>query len=157
MASINFRQISGPNFETMGKEAVKTLQTSLHNEIKRVRKDRFSPIVSRWSTPNRTTFKSEKFTPRRGARSTITAFDKEEGKPLFKWVHQTGTRPHVIRATKPHGLLVFEGRRGTVFTRKPINHPGFNSSGEHDAIIREEPPKIIGRLENDLARTFESE
>lgn len=151
-----FRLVSSPNFAKLNKDLTKTAQNSLHDEIKRVRRERFSPIVANWSTPNRTTFKSEKFTPTNGARSTITAFDKEDGKPLFKWVHQTGTKPHVIRATKAHGLLVFQGRNNrTVFTRKPVNHPGFKSSGKYDAILREEPPKIIKRLEKDLERTFD--
>lgn len=38
--------------------------------------------------------------------------------------HHEGTRPHTIRATKAHGLLVFEVQGSTVFTRKPVRHPG---------------------------------
>ena len=73
---------------------------------------------------------------------------------MFKWVHQTGTRPHVIRPTKPHGLLVWEGPRGTVFHRGPVNHPGFKSSGEYDRILVEEPDKIRRELEFTLSRNL---
>lgn len=37
---------------------------------------------------------------------------------------EEGTRAHIIRATKPHGLLVFDVGGATVFTRKPVRHPG---------------------------------
>lgn len=35
-----------------------------------------------------------------------------------------GSPPHEIRATRAHGLLVFEIGGVTVFTQKPVNHPG---------------------------------
>lgn len=35
-----------------------------------------------------------------------------------------GSPPHQIRARKVHGLLVFDIGGETVFTSKPVNHPG---------------------------------
>lgn len=39
-------------------------------------------------------------------------------------VIESGSRPHVIRATRAHGFLVFEIGGETVFTRNPVQHPG---------------------------------
>jgi len=116
-------------------------QDSLRSESERVKDRRFVPLVARWQSQNKTRFNAEHQKSTNGAKSTIFADD--QSKPLFPWVHMTGVRPHVIRATKPHGLLVFRARNGnTVFTKRPINHPGFKPTGEVDKINREELPTI---------------
>ena len=38
-------------------------------------------------------------------------------------VHHTGARPHIITPQGAGGVLVFRGKRGTVFTQR-VKHPG---------------------------------
>jgi hypothetical protein len=50
-----------------------------------------------------------------------------------------GTQPHVIRATKSHGLLVWNGGGGTVFAYGSVNHPGTqpNTQFWSEAVLQE--------------------
>ena len=42
-------------------------------------------------------------------------------------VHHQGARPHIITPKQPGGVLVFRGKRGTVFARR-VNHPGHGAN-----------------------------
>lgn len=118
---------------------------AMKREVNRVSLQQFPTTVSGWSSQNKPDFQTDHNRTTTGARSTITAVDQR--KPLYPWVHITGTKPHIIRATKPHGLLVFPIGGRTVFTRRPINHPGFKSTGEVERIQREEYPKVEKAVE----------
>lgn len=52
-----------------------------------------------------------------------------DNRPLYTILEFQGSKPHDIRSTKPHNLLVWEDERGnTVFRNtkfKPVKHPGF--------------------------------
>lgn len=114
---------------------------TLRRETNRVALQAFPPTVADWSAGNRPTFDTDHEQDLGGATSTIFAVDRE--KPLYPWVHMTGTQPHQIRATKPHGLLVFPIGSKTVFTRNPVNHPGFRPTGDVDRIQDAEYPKVL--------------
>lgn len=117
---------------------------ALRREVNRVSLQAFPPTVADWQAQNRPDFQTEHNQSGADATSTITAIDQD--KPLYPWVHITGTRPHQIRATKPHGLLVFPIGTKTVFTSNPVNHPGFKPTGEVEQIQNDEYPKVADAM-----------
>lgn len=156
MATVKFKLVKGLDTQRLYAASIESGRAILADEMERVKRQRFEPLVRGWQPNNRTSFRVKNLRPLDGAKSQIIGTDKEAGKRLFRWVHQTGTRQHVIRPTQPHGLLVFNVGNTTVFTKRPINHPGFASSGRFDAIVREEPSKIRRALEIGMGAEFEA-
>lgn len=143
--SVTFKQVKPPKLKQMDRALYDGGKQVLAAEVKRIARDRYRPLVRRWQKQNRPKYRTS--TKIQAKIVTAKIIEESGDKPIAKWVHRTGTKAHVIRATKPHGLLVFERGGSTVFTRRAVNHPGFSSTGEHDRIEREEPPKIQSALE----------
>lgn len=117
-------------------------RVALHDEGKRINQEEFQPLGRRFSAKNRPSILTKSKKLANGGRTRIEVLDSEPNKPLFKWLHITGTKPHTIRPTKPHGLLVFPIGDRTVFTRKPVRHPGFKPTGNVERIQNEQYPKV---------------
>ena len=147
---VTFRLVRPPQTKQYRQAVNEASRKIIADETKRIRKERFAPLVRPWSAKNRTSFRVKHFKPRDAALSQIIGTDKEDDKPLFGFVHRFGVPPHDIRATKPHGLLVFQINGRTIFTRKTVRHPGYRPSGKYDAILREEPNRVRQQLENGI-------
>jgi len=80
-------------------------------------------------------------TPQTGSQTVLATLRLFNTKHYAIYIEE-GTRPHIIRATKPHGLLVFPVNGKTVFTRKPVKHPG--TKPQH--VIRDTLLKIAAGL-----------
>jgi len=130
------------NDKRLGKIYLDASRKEWHDQMKRVNRQRLQPLKSGWSIKNRPNILTKSKNTPNGINTQFQVIDREPGKPIFKWVHITGTKRHIIRATKPHGLLVFPINNRTVFTKKPVNHPGFKPTGKVDEIFKEEIPKI---------------
>ena len=128
-------------------------------------------IVRGWSAKNRASFSYEVTETFEQITLTVSVKEKTKKRPMWKWLSQTGTKPHVIKPKKKNkwGLLFFVSggpgsydpktrfdapyyggtgkvRGGRLMIVKQVNHPGFPP--------RKFDEKINDNLEPEFRRTL---
>lgn len=165
MAKTEFKLVRKPQSPNIQKRIVRQEVISKLKPVAKAAKESYDKVVDNWS--NKPAFKDEiKVTTdsieviisvRRGQKiqgSDATVAD------LWKWINETGTRPHVIRPKRQGRVLSFPwggpgsyqsktganparyGGSGTVRNAQPtfrtqVNHPGFKPRKFSDAINRD--------------------
>lgn len=172
MAKTEFKLIRKPKSPDIQKRIIRQEVTNGLKPVAKAYQQSFERVVSNWSSGSKPKFKTDiKVTTdkieiltvvRRGQRlqnSNATTAD------LWKWIDETGTRPHKIKPKKAGGKLRFVSggkgsyqsktdanparyggpgivRGGQVVFRKEVNHPGFK------------PRKFTQAIAGDLLPTF---
>jgi hypothetical protein len=119
-------------------------------------------VVANWSARSKPTFKARTVVTVGRIGIEVTVIEADKGKPIWKWVSQTGTRKHPIppKPTNKSKRLFFKWggpgsydsktkasparfggpgvvRGGRLTVAKSVNHPGFKPRG-FDKIINKD-------------------
>lgn len=119
-------------------------------------------VVSNWSAKSKPTFKARTVVTVGRIGIEVTVVEADTGKPIWKWLSQTGTKAHIIKPkpTNKSKRLFFKWggpgsydsktkanparfggpgvvRGGKLTVAKAVNHPGFEARG-FDKIINKD-------------------
>lgn len=133
-------------------------------------------VVANWSSKSRPSFRSRVTATANQVGLQVFVTEADDSKPLWKWIDETGTKPHIIRPrpSNKRGLLAFvtggpgsyQAKTGASPARfggpgrvtggqlrfaRQVRHPGFRARNFSKAINKDLKDSELKALKNGVA------